>query len=91
MRNADLKICGNAFTLGAVQVALVMLLRKVTWSKPCEATPLSRKVSQSRGSSPTMATTGMEAFRLSIRPSASLVVPGPTVTSQTPGLPVMRA
>ncbi len=58
---------------------------------PCEATPLARSDSQSSGSSPTIATIGIEALSASTSPSGSLVVPGPTVTSHTPTLPVSRA
>jgi hypothetical protein len=72
-------------------VAFVMLERKPIWSKPWEATPLSRSGAQSLGSSPTMAIKGTEALRLSTKPSVSFVAPGPTVTSHTPGFPVSRA
>ncbi len=91
MRKAERICCGKAAVVGTSNVDLVIDFRKLIWSKPCEATPISRYGAQSLGSSPTSAITGTDALRLSTSPSLSLVVPGPTVTSHTPGRPVSLA
>jgi hypothetical protein len=42
IRKAERIICGKAAGVGTSSVDLVIDERNLTWSKPCEATPISR-------------------------------------------------